>query len=130
MSILVFLSSRRRHTRCALVTGVQTCTLPIFFFSYRDRWNQWRQTALRVPVTVANPLRVDSWNQERYVVPPVAGESTVTATYQLSHAAELTANVVRGGAPIRTLATDQVVDGSVEVTWDGKDDAEIGRAHV
>src|SRR3546814_10426144 len=24
-----FLSSRRRHTRCALVTGVQTCALPI-----------------------------------------------------------------------------------------------------
>src|SRR3546814_9806831 len=26
----VFVSSRRRHTRCALVTGVQTCALPIF----------------------------------------------------------------------------------------------------
>src|SRR3546814_4204662 len=25
-----FFSSRRRHTRCALVTGVQTCALPIF----------------------------------------------------------------------------------------------------
>src|SRR3546814_12687365 len=29
MSILFFFSSRRRHTRCALVTGVQTCALPI-----------------------------------------------------------------------------------------------------
>src|SRR3546814_18044188 len=29
MSIFFFFSSRRRHTRCALVTGVQTCTLPI-----------------------------------------------------------------------------------------------------
>src|SRR3546814_9487682 len=27
---LVFFSSRRRHTRCALVTGVQTCALPIY----------------------------------------------------------------------------------------------------
>src|SRR3546814_10677717 len=26
---IVFFSSRRRHTRCALVTGVQTCALPI-----------------------------------------------------------------------------------------------------
>src|SRR3546814_5837837 len=26
-----FCSSRRRHTRCALVTGVQTCALPILF---------------------------------------------------------------------------------------------------
>src|SRR3546814_1773452 len=25
-----FVSSRRRHTRCALVTGVQTCALPIY----------------------------------------------------------------------------------------------------
>src|SRR3546814_16835880 len=27
--LLVFFSSRRRHTICALVTGVQTCALPI-----------------------------------------------------------------------------------------------------
>src|SRR3546814_2035920 len=28
--MLFFFSSRRRHTRCALVTGVQTCALPIY----------------------------------------------------------------------------------------------------
>src|SRR3546814_3721400 len=28
--ICLYFSSRRRHTRCALVTGVQTCALPIF----------------------------------------------------------------------------------------------------
>src|SRR3546814_12799004 len=27
--LVFFFSSRRRHTRCALVTGVQTCALPI-----------------------------------------------------------------------------------------------------
>src|SRR3546814_3295122 len=32
MMVLFFISSRRRHTRCALVTGVQTCPLPIFAF--------------------------------------------------------------------------------------------------
>src|SRR3546814_1072555 len=30
MHLIVFFSSRRRHTRCALVTGVQTCALPIY----------------------------------------------------------------------------------------------------
>src|SRR3546814_9336468 len=30
MSLCVFFSSRSRHTSCALVTGVQTCALPIF----------------------------------------------------------------------------------------------------
>src|SRR3546814_2359300 len=29
MCVCFFFSSRRRHTRCALVTGVQTCALPI-----------------------------------------------------------------------------------------------------
>src|SRR3546814_7277090 len=28
--VMFFFSSRRRHTRCALVTGVQTCALPIY----------------------------------------------------------------------------------------------------
>src|SRR3546814_12092239 len=28
-AVCFFFSSRRRHTRCALVTGVQTCALPI-----------------------------------------------------------------------------------------------------
>src|SRR3546814_7728897 len=31
--MLFFFSSRRRHTCCALVTGVQTCALPIYFFN-------------------------------------------------------------------------------------------------
>src|SRR3546814_13033606 len=30
LGVFFFFSSRRRHTRCALVTGVQTCALPIF----------------------------------------------------------------------------------------------------
>src|SRR3546814_7800699 len=29
-----FFSSRRRHTRCALVTGVQTCALPIWAHTF------------------------------------------------------------------------------------------------
>src|SRR3546814_2520610 len=31
--LLFFFSSRRRHTRCALVTGVQTCALPIYWIA-------------------------------------------------------------------------------------------------
>src|SRR3546814_2970801 len=43
MLTIFFFSSRRRHTRCALVTGVQTCALPI----YRPRFG------------IAAELRVD-----------------------------------------------------------------------
>src|SRR3546814_2442816 len=41
---LFFFSSRRRHTRCALVTGVQTCALPICTVGLRyvrDFWHEW-----------------------------------------------------------------------------------------
>src|SRR3546814_12160080 len=33
--VCVFFASRRRHTRCALVTGVQPCALPIARFAER-----------------------------------------------------------------------------------------------
>src|SRR3546814_6958156 len=45
---LFFFSSRRRHTRCALVTGVQTCALPIFCSSsprYRGQEEQMMEQA-------------------------------------------------------------------------------------
>src|SRR3546814_10730060 len=32
--VMCFFSSRSRHTRCALVTGVQTCALPICLASF------------------------------------------------------------------------------------------------
>src|SRR3546814_4722604 len=32
-NVYFFFSSRRRHTRCALVTGVQTCALPIYLLA-------------------------------------------------------------------------------------------------
>src|SRR3546814_13307464 len=39
--VFFFFSSRRRHTRCALVTGVQTCALPIFL--RREDHRSWFQ---------------------------------------------------------------------------------------
>src|SRR3546814_4556179 len=35
LSSFLFFSSRRRHTRCALVTGVQTCALPISWHTHK-----------------------------------------------------------------------------------------------
>src|SRR3546814_1003800 len=37
VSDFFFFSSKRRHTRCALVTGVQTCALPILEDGNRPR---------------------------------------------------------------------------------------------
>src|SRR3546814_5831813 len=46
-----FFSSRRRHTSCALVTGVQTCALPISIAQNRLKFNEYqpaRLTCLRI----------------------------------------------------------------------------------
>src|SRR3546814_7186238 len=48
--IFVFFSSRRRHTRCALVTGVQTCALPI---SFRLRHNIRENSMIRRMALIA-----------------------------------------------------------------------------
>src|SRR3546814_2525513 len=54
--VLFFFSSRIRHTRCALVTGVQTCALPISMTVYlvsafiRREFPMW---ALGVDATIA-----------------------------------------------------------------------------
>src|SRR3546814_11987057 len=44
---VVFFSSRRRHTRCALVTGVQTCALPVLLLEglLDDLGAPWRREA-------------------------------------------------------------------------------------
>src|SRR3546814_6454133 len=46
--LLFCFASRRRHTRCALVTGVQTCALPIFSIASMPRNGQVRLSAPRL----------------------------------------------------------------------------------
>src|SRR3546814_6492573 len=74
-SILFFFSSRRRHTRCALVTGVQTCALPISLPSlpghrnrskarkiayWRSKGEVWGMTSpLAIDAAVDDPLKVE-----------------------------------------------------------------------
>src|SRR3546814_420945 len=45
--MIFFFSSRRRHTRCALVTGVQTCALPIYT-STLSQWGNFTTGGIRV----------------------------------------------------------------------------------
>src|SRR3546814_18334045 len=53
-----FFSSRRRHTRCALVTGVQTCALPILVFGpWKDPLSMgWPQAAPIIEEGILDPL--------------------------------------------------------------------------
>src|SRR3546814_6367374 len=54
MVLFFFFSSRRRHTRCALVTGVQTCALPI-----------WNMMMAAHAITPADILPYETYAKER-----------------------------------------------------------------
>src|SRR3546814_5622367 len=51
-----FFSSRRRHTRCALVTGVQTCALPICWDKGTAPWLVTDFVTLGSPLSKAQLL--------------------------------------------------------------------------
>src|SRR3546814_8092565 len=63
--VCFFFSSRRRHTRCALVTGVQTCALPIFRSPFSPPAARWRARGRAQPAAprarAARPAAGPSW---------------------------------------------------------------------
>src|SRR3546814_6590079 len=66
---IFFFSSRRRHTRCALVTGVQTCALPIWNpdlhrglalrWAHRALGDPWCDGSQRLQCLYRNPVGPD-----------------------------------------------------------------------
>src|SRR3546814_2756407 len=58
-------SSRRRHTRCALVTGVQTCALPICSSSCRSRHSLPGCAAIHASAN--GPISASARSEERRV---------------------------------------------------------------
>src|SRR3546814_5003492 len=115
-----FFSSRRRHTRCALVTGVQTCALPIslkFIGYFRDSW----------PDNLNDPLKLvedDCYYQS--IVPttdPIRGKAAIKAKWEKIKAEygdqrHEMKGVGSGGGFVFTERVDYTKPG------------EIGRAHV
>src|SRR3546814_4440901 len=79
VSFIFFFSSRRRHTRCELVTGVQTCALPILADDlFQDIWQ--RMIAARAGWTpdasfaswlyrIAHNRIADHWRAQQYRPP-------------------------------------------------------------
>src|SRR3546814_2201459 len=72
-----FFSSRRRHTSCALVTGVQTCALPIYKTELIHRRAPWKSKAA---VELATLEWVAWFNNQRLLepigyIPPAEAEA-------------------------------------------------------
>src|SRR3546814_19083165 len=79
VDLFFFFSSRRRHTRCALVTGVQTCALPILGFLVGSRTSDYappptgpeKIPAAPLPRSASPPPRSDrGWPEPQPVAPP------------------------------------------------------------
>src|SRR3546814_823822 len=88
-----FLSSRRRHTRCALVTGVQTCALPYDsgMLDYSEDAKdvvpteslKWHRNSVRPP----DPAQLGKWRTklskaERILFEQLAGETLELFGYE------------------------------------------------
>src|SRR3546814_5501598 len=131
--MLFFFSSRRRHTRCALVTGVQTCALPICRVATGR--SEVRRIALEDGSIVT--LNGNSAVQIRYEddirrVVLRRGE----ASFEVAHNSERPFVVSADGVKVRAVGTEFVVgseDDGVEVTVEEGVVAiggrEIGRGH-
>src|SRR3546814_14743386 len=67
-----FFSSRRRHTSCALVTGVQTCALPIYYVSlvYFGGSSGWVKKLLPLGEARRVSGRLEQYGQELQIVHP------------------------------------------------------------
>src|SRR3546814_10452094 len=124
---LFFFSSRRRHTRCALVTGVQTCALPI--------WSGGlvlgkEQRAALVHITDERRLAI------------VVGYAGTGKSAMLGVARDIweSADLNVRGAALSGIAAEGLENGSgiasrtiasMEHGWaQGRDLLKIGRAHV
>src|SRR3546814_6379496 len=116
--VFFFVSSGRRHTRCALVTGVQTCALPIF-------------ERKLVTASALTGAMIDPADHDRLIRAARAGENP--------QAVEATPLYRRSVAPIRRLRDElsltylytQVLGGGADLFYvldgtEGEDHSHIG----
>src|SRR3546814_9437333 len=106
-----FFSSRRRHTSCALVTGVQTCALPILFVASTG--------------VIGVPLPIDK------------AQAGLDAAFTAAPCGwnDAAAAIMTTDTFIKTAVTTAIVDGRAVtltgiVKGSGMIAPEIGRAHV
>src|SRR3546814_12096634 len=95
--MFLFFSSRRRHTSCALVTGVQTCALPISYPRAALRAGLQGTVMLQVLVDVdGRPLQVDVEHSSGYRVLDNAARRYVLQHWTFRPA-------MRDGRPVQTV---------------------------
>src|SRR3546814_4012540 len=82
---MFFFSSRRRHTRCALGTGVQRCALPIYAYAGAARGS------------VHELVRADVDTYVRYAAAAPGGEKNQVSGFQVFFADRGAGSALRAG---------------------------------
>src|SRR3546814_5505335 len=121
--VCFFFSSRRRHTRCALVTGVQTCALPI------SAEAEAAAAKSAVPVAeepIANALQIDQVRLELGygLLPMINGSGGQRLTDQIKSLRRQLAQEIGFVMPSVRIQDNLQLPANTYVI------REIGRAHV
>src|SRR3546814_4214625 len=127
---MFFFSSRRRHTRCALVTGVQTCALPISDqLEAAGAIGSARRFLLLAKVFGGSaPIKAGE-----YRLPAHVSQSDILSAMQNGKTLQRLVTIPEGLPSIyveQKLAEAPALTGSVAVPAEGSVLPEIGRAHV
>src|SRR3546814_12651425 len=120
--LFFFFSSRRRHTRCALVTGVQTCALPISDLSFE---NAREMSAEPVADIVVRHAPLQGVDVPPHIVPAMIDEFPI---FFIAAAFARGESRAHGLAELRVKASDRItamarglraIGGRVEESDDG-----------
>src|SRR3546814_1280624 len=84
--VFFFFSSRRRHTRCALVTGVQTCALPI---SAVKKGFRLGNKTRKEPDLSLEPEEPANWREPELGTPPAIPEGVGAGAGSMSSSLEI-----------------------------------------
>src|SRR3546814_911875 len=117
---LFFFSSRRRHTVCALVTGVQTCALPILMFRVAG-WKAERD-GYQTNLATGNKFQgIDNWGGRARLKFAPSDVFTVDLTAEISRDGDKAAfaGFNRGSGPSESL-TGVVTPANPFATFHGR----------
>src|SRR3546814_4633894 len=97
---MFFFSSRRRHTRCALVTGVQTCALPISGHGAQYRHAHSRSDAIMADNPMLKFVETgQSYPEKRTADDRAADFNEITHSFALTKAKEQSSRCSQCGVP-------------------------------
>src|SRR3546814_8500150 len=124
-----FCSSRRRHTICALVTGVQTCALPIYITPY---FHYLFMIVVVLALATASRYYFVSWLGERVVADIRTAVQANLLRLAPAFFEENRPSEIASRLTADTAVIEQVVGTTVSVALRNivTGVGEIGRAHV